>query len=228
MSDFRKSFIEWTMNTFQLKLWYSPPALIRKMYSDFHWETKTGELLLTFDDGPTSGVTEKIIRKLDDYNIKALFFCVGENLNKFESTAKMLIDEGHTLANHTYHHKKITTLSDKSVSYEVKETNNAIQTIGSNRATYFRPPYGRFSKRSVDEIQKLNLEVVMWSLLTYDWEGNFQQVKKIIGKYLTSGNIIVFHDNIKSEPILEDALDFLFEFADKKQLTFGNPESCLN
>ena len=76
-------------------------------------------------------------------------------------------------------------------------------------------------------LKELNLECVMWNLLTYDYENNFEKVKFAINNYLNENSIIVFHDSIKCSDIIEEALNYTIEQADKRGFKFGEPEDCL-
>ena len=79
-----------------MKYLYNPPLIIKKIFNHFYWQTTNNKILLTFDDGPNPATTEKILNTLNDLKIKALHFCVGENLDHYnEMVNKIIIAENH-------------------------------------------------------------------------------------------------------------------------------------
>ena len=89
------------------------PYLFRKLFSK-HFiceinppeQRTTKDIYLTFDDGPTPEMSEFIIEKLNQYNAKATFFCVGQNIEKHPASFRLYTDNGHSIGNHTYNHQK--------------------------------------------------------------------------------------------------------------------------
>jgi len=92
---------------------YNPPLIIKKIFNNFIWETSNNKILLTFDDGPNPGTTEIILEELNNQKIKAVFFCVGNNIHKYPELAKDILANGHLIANHTYNHKIISSAARK-------------------------------------------------------------------------------------------------------------------
>ena len=92
-----------------MKFQYDPPYILIQVFPDFRWESKIDKILLTFDDGPVSGNSENILKKLNDFKIKAVFFCVGNNILKNFTLASELLNEGHIIGNHTFNHSKLST-----------------------------------------------------------------------------------------------------------------------
>ena len=97
------------------KYLYNPPILVKKVFNNFQWDSINEKVLITFDDGPNPNSTELILKELENQKINAVFFCVGENLEKYPSLAKEIISSGHLIANHTQQHRKITTLSNDEI-----------------------------------------------------------------------------------------------------------------
>ncbi len=210
-----------------MKYFYNPPLIVKKIFSDFIWETYNDQILLTFDDGPTVESTELILKLLDDRNLHAVFFCVGNNVKLKTQLAKMIIQSGHTLANHTFNHAVLTNLDKLLVSAEIDAFNYFVNDNLNYSVKYFRPPHGKFNFRIKRILKQKNLINVMWSLLTYDYKNDFNIVKYSIDKYLKANSIIVFHDSIKSVAIIRQSLDYLFEAVERKGFTIGEPEECL-
>jgi peptidoglycan/xylan/chitin deacetylase (PgdA/CDA1 family) len=209
-----------------LKSQYDPPFILKQIFPDFQWESKVGKILLTFDDGPVSGNTDHILRKLNDFKIKAVFFCVGNNILKNSSLASEILNEGHIIGNHTFNHSKLTSpgfddyveidrfseLAKDKLGYEVK---------------YFRPPHGRFNLFTRNLLKNKKLTNVMWSLLTYDFKGNSSLVKYSVVRYLKKNSIIVLHDSLRSKDIILDSISFIADEVSGKGFRFGEPAECL-
>ena len=181
-----------------------PPKFIQKVYPSLSWKIPTEErnIYLTFDDGPTPGVTEKVLDLLAQYQAKATFFCLGKNIQEQPSLFHRILEEEHQVGNHTMNHMngwKNTTsefLNDVSLFHEVYQTN------------LFRPPYGRM-KSSQIKVLKQQYNIIMWSILTRDYDkGIFkQQCAKIATSNWEEGAILVFHDSLKAEDNMLYALE---------------------
>lgn len=174
--------------------WYYPKVT-------FNRTRKEKKVYLTFDDGPIPEITPWVLDTLKAYQIKATFFCVGENINRNKSLFDRLLAEGHSLGNHTYNHLKGWETSDN----EYLENVQMCQALTQTRL--FRPPYARAKKSQLRALSK-SYEIIYWDVLSGDFdealspEACFQNVIK----YTKNGSIIVFHDNIKAIPRLTYAL----------------------
>ena len=210
-----------------MKYLYDPPQLLKYTFSNFFRNTKNQEILRTLDDGPKPGTTEKILELLKNKNIKALFFCIGENIEKHPELCKRIIEEGHTIGNHTYSHKRINEVSRDVFDSEIERTNNLLKDTFNYDLKYFRPPHGRFILSTNKILKKHNLENVMWSLLTWDYKGNFKRVQKSIRNYLKNNSIVVLHDSDKTKLILQDSVNLLIKEAEKRNYKIGEPVNCL-
>lgn len=211
-----------------MKYLYKPPSVIQNIFSDFTWRTTNNKILLTFDDSPNEKITESILKKLDEEKIKALFFCVGENVKKNPDIIKTILNEDHEIGNHTFHHKNILKLSRAKLENEIRAFNEMMEDKFLCKLKYFRPPYGKFNLGLSRILKRYELRNVMWSLLTYDFEDNLNRVKLAVENYLQPDSIVVLHDNIKSEEIILDSISIIIEEAAKKNYEIGEPEECLN
>ena len=127
------------------------------------WNIKDGtrSIYLTFDDGPCPEVTPKVLDILDKYNIKATFFCVGDNVRRHPQIFDLLIKNGHRVGNHTMHHIKGFNTSCNEYLRDVEEAGTVIDS------NLFRPPYGRITLRQLKELKK-RYKVIMWDVITRD------------------------------------------------------------
>ena len=211
-----------------MKYQYNPPSIVKRMFNDFSWNTINEKVLLTFDDGPNPDTTEMILNKLSDEKIKALFFCVGDNVKKYPELVKQINDEGHTFGNHTFNHKILSTISNDEKDLQILETNKIFEAQLGLKLKYFRPAHGKFQISTSTILRKYGLKNVMWSLLTYDYKNDLSIVKFATQKYLKNNSIIVLHDSDKSKNIILDSISYISDEMRKKDYQFGVAEKCLN
>jgi len=211
-----------------LKYSYTPPKLIRLFFNDFIWETSNNKILLTFDDGPTEESTNKILDILKANGIKAVFFCVGNNIIKYPDLTSKLLKDGHTIANHTMNHNLLTQMSKEESVKNLSTFTKELKEKYDCEVKYFRPPHGKFNLNTNNLLNELGLKCVMWNLLTYDFLNDFNKVKYSIDNFLRKNSILVFHDNKKCSDIIEQSLNYTIEKVSSLGLEFGEPENCLS
>jgi len=208
------------------KFLFVPPKIIRLFFPQTIWESKIDKILLTFDDGPNPKSTPIILEKLKEHSIKAIFFCVGENVQKYPNLAKQIIEEGHLIGNHTISHQDIN-LFNKNANHSISECSKIIENTVGIKPEYFRPPHGRIGLLTENLMRKNNLKNIMWSLLTYDYKNNFNIVIFAVDKYLRNNSVIVLHDSLKSVSIIAKSIDYIVEKAKKNRFEIGEPNKCL-
>lgn len=211
-----------------MKYLYNPPSILKKIFSDFCWNTSNGKVLFTFDDGPNPGTTELILKKLSDEKVKALFFCVGENIQKYPELVQLILSEGHSIGNHTLNHNIFSKISNQEKNYQISSVNKIFYEKFNINLKYFRPPHGKFQLSTSGLMKKHNLKNVMWSLLTYDYKNDLSIVKFAVEKYLKHNSIIVLHDSNKSKNIISDSISLIAYEVRKQNYQFGEADECLN
>jgi peptidoglycan/xylan/chitin deacetylase (PgdA/CDA1 family) len=210
-----------------MKYHYNPPYLIKKAFSSFQWESETDKVLFTFDDGPIPEITPLILKILSEHNIKAAFFCVGENISRYPELYKSIVTEGHIVGNHTFNHRPVSGLSRTEVIEQLEKFNNLIKQEYSHDVLYFRTPHGKFKLSTPSILREMNMKCVMWSLLTYDYKNDLSVVKYSVRKYLKRNSIIVLHDSLKSKDIIAESIKYIIEEVTRKGFQIGVPEECL-
>jgi peptidoglycan-N-acetylglucosamine deacetylase len=193
--------------------------IVARFFKDLIWSIpdRNKELFLTFDDGPTLGVTEWVLSVLREYNAKATFFCAGENVENHPELYKQIIAEGHSVGNHGYSHIKGWRTSNEKYFQNVRK---ASEYISSN---LFRPPYGRIKPSQIRQLKK-EFKIVMWDVLTRDYNTSLKKetcLKKTI-KSVKPGSVIVFHDIIKAEKNLKYVLPEVLKFYSAKGFQFSS------
>jgi len=185
-------------------MYFSAPGFIRKMFPMLVWSFPEEEqkiIFLTFDDGPNAEVTPWVLDKLDEFNAKATFFCLGKNVEQYPETYKMILQKGHAVGNHSYSHMKGW---GNSVTSYVQDFDLASQFIDSNLV---RPPYGRITPTQA-KILSERYKLIMWDILSRDYSKTISKrscVNNVI-KHIRPGSIVVFHDSLKSQRNLKYAL----------------------
>ena len=150
------------------------------------------KIAITFDDGPSSQCTGRLLDGLKERNVKATFFLIGENAKENPELVKRLDEEGHLIGNHTYHHVEITKVSDEEAKKEILDTNEVITSITGKSVEYMRPPFGLWQRNLEMEIEVLP---VMWTIDPLDW--TTENVDEIVNKVVTEAeenDIILLHD----------------------------------
>jgi len=189
-----------------------PPKLYRSLYGGSHWRFDTNEkaVFLTFDDGPIPEITPWVLDLLDKYNIKATFFCVGDNVRKHPDIYQMVQERGHKIGNHTFHHLQGLKTDTRLYLEDVAEADKLIDS------KLFRPPYGHIRLSQMKALKK-KYKIIMWDVVTRDYSHlmTADEVFNVVKKYTRNGSIIVFHDSLKAGDRMKESLpksiDWLLE-----------------
>jgi len=194
------------------------PYFVRKFYNKkliWNIPIKEKKIFLTFDDGPVPGFTSEILNILNQFNAKATFFCVGENIKNNRKEFEGILKNGNLVGNHTFNHLNGRKTKLEEYISSISKSNNLYET------KLFRPPYGRITSKQINEVSK-NFEIIMWTVLTGDFDKDVSKEKclKNAIKYTRKGSIIVFHDNKKTKEKVLFALPRFLEYFSKKDFTF--------
>ena len=136
--------------------WIKTNALIKKIFSKYVWDVYNSEnkIYLTFDDGPTPEITEWVLEELKKHNAKATFFCIGNNIEKYPDVFEKVINEGHSIGNHTFNHLngwktatedylENTKLCKEQILKSNPSNSELAKQIYNLKSAIFRPPYGK-------------------------------------------------------------------------------------
>ncbi|REE16831.1 polysaccharide deacetylase family protein [Winogradskyella pacifica] len=209
------------------------PDFVKVVFPNFIWNinTKNKELYLTFDDGPTPEITDWVLSTLKVYNAKATFFCIGNNIEKHPEMFQTIINEGHTIGNHTYNHLKGWKHKAKDYINDVALTQSLIDSTivnlevanqKSSISPLFRPPYGKFKSKQSKQLQELGYKIVLWDVLSYDWDSSVTEETclKNVTSAAEEGSIIVFHDSVKASRNLKYVLPKVLEYYSERGFEF--------
>ncbi len=194
------------------------PVILPVLFPGLIWKIPVDgrkEVVLSFDDGPTLELTPWILDVLDKHKVKATFFCVGENVIKQPDLYQQIIDEGHQVGNHTFHHLKGWTTPNQGYYEDIQKADDL---IGSS---LFRPPHGRIKPSQIARIKK-NFKIVMWDVLTRDFDQSIEpwQCMENVRKFTQPGSIIVFHDSLKAEKNLRHTLPKAINYLKEEGYSF--------
>lgn len=196
---------------------FRPYAPIRWLFSGRVWRVNSDdEVFLTFDDGPTRELTDRILDILDQYEAKATFFCVGENARSLPELMDRIREKGHAVGNHCMSH-------DHSFRTAFDLYMNSVESASEwTSDQLFRPPYGRLKLKKAIRLRK-KYKIIMWTWLSYDFDRSvpIQLILEKAKKQIRAGDIIVLHDNIKVQDRIEEILPDLLAGIQEKGLKFG-------
>ncbi|KUO49877.1 MAG: hypothetical protein APF76_01140 [Desulfitibacter sp. BRH_c19] len=155
------------------------------------------QVALTFDDGPDNYYTLQILDILQEHDIKATFFVIGSNVERFPEVVERIANEGHIIGNHSWSHKDFAKLSSNSMLEELVNTEEILYSIVGNKHTnIFRPPYGSYSSEVLEVIHSRNYNFVYWSVDTRDWANTpISIMVKTVSSQITPGGIILMHSS---------------------------------
>lgn len=192
-------------------------------------DTSKNIIYLTFDAGFENGNTEKILDSLKKHNVKATFFLVGNYIETSPELVERMVEEGHTIGNHTYSHPDMSKISDEeSFKKELQSLESLYkETTGQELLNIYRPPQGKYCVSNLEMADKLGYKTIFWSLAYVDWYENKQPTKeeafnKLL-KRIHPGAIVLLHSTSKTNgDILDELLtkweDMGYSFGEIKDL----------
>ncbi|MCF6297668.1 MAG: polysaccharide deacetylase family protein [Flavobacteriaceae bacterium] len=216
------------------------PKIIQSIFKSFIWSLPTNknpdsrEIYLTFDDGPIPKITPWVLQMLSDYNAKATFFCIGENIKKYPDIFQKILNDEHSIGNHTYNHlngwktttqKYLNNISQVENLLKLKTRSPNLQSTTSNQqltTNLFRPPYGKINPQQAKPLIKKGYKIIMWDVLSGDFDQNLKKedcFQNVI-KHTEKGSIIVFHDSEKAFKNLRYTLPKTLELFSEKGYVF--------
>ena len=184
-------------------------------YSDLEAYALTNDddrIIITFDQGYENGYTEKILDTLKEKNVKAIFFLTGDYAKKETALVQRMIDEGHIVGNHTYHHYDMSKLSDEAAFNQELTSLETLyrETTGEDLPRYYRPPQGIYSEKNLEMAQKLGYRTVFWSLAYVDWYQDDQPTdEQAFAKLLPRihpGAVVLLHSTSQTNARILDTL----------------------
>ena len=185
------------------------PRMITWLFPNRVWQIPTAqkEIFLSFDDGPHPRITPLVLDMLATHGAKASFFCIGDRVKRFPGIYQRILDEGHAIGNHTFHHLNGWKTNDADYLTNITEAALCIDS------RLFRPPYGRIKGSQARAIVAKGFKTIMWTVLSGDYDAklNPAQCANRVLENIEPGFIFLFHDAEKAEKNMLFALEKLLE-----------------
>ena len=184
------------------------PKFIQSLFPSIIWRNKSEnkEIWLTFDDGPCPKATPLILEILAKEDIKATFFLIGKQIEKYPRLKDKIIEYGHTIGNHSYSHLNGWLVNKKKYISDVSKCQKLF-----SKNNLFRPPYGKITSSQIAALKE-NYKIILWDVLSLDFQKRITpfKVKENIIRNTKDGSIIVLHNNQKGyrslKPILSEII----------------------
>ena len=200
------------------------PEFLKQYNAYFCGNSEDKKIYLTFDCGYENGYTPAILDALEKHNVKAAFFVVGNYLETSPDLVKRMVEEGHIVGNHTYHHPDMSQISDPaSFQEEITSLEKKYQEItGLEMQKFYRPPQGKYSESNLKMAQELGYQTVFWSLAYVDWYVDQQPTQeeayaKLLPR-IHPGAMVLLHSTSKTNA---EILDDLLTKWEQEGYTFG-------
>ncbi|MBQ1954169.1 MAG: polysaccharide deacetylase family protein [Clostridia bacterium] len=158
---------------------------------------------ISFDAAWGDEQTQSLLETMENYGVKTTFFVVGEWVDKYPETVKLIHDAGHEVMNHSDSHPEMTKLSAYNMGLELEKCNDKIEAVTGVRPTLFRPPYGDYNNAVVGAARDAGMFTIQWNIDSLDWKNLTpeQMMNRIMPK-LSPGSIILLHNGGKHTPEL--------------------------
>ena len=180
-----------------------PPLLYRVLFPGAIWRIPSSKkcVYLTFDDGPIPEITPWVLDELDRLDVKATFFCVGDNVRKYPDVYNMVLARGHDVGNHTFNHIQGLRYWTKNYMKNIRKATELI------KSKLYRPPHGHMRILQTLLLRR-SYKIIMWDVVTRDYSPLLtpEEVFEVVKKYTRNGSIIVFHDSLKAEKNMKYAM----------------------
>lgn len=192
-------------------------------------DAKEKVLYLTFDAGYENGCTAQILDVLKAHQVPAAFFLVGNYLERNPELVQRMVDEGHTVGNHTWSHPDMSKIADQDAfARELEKVEEKYREItGQELKKFYRPPQGIYSQENLKMAQELGYQTVFWSLAYVDWNNDAQPTpeqafSKLIPR-IHNGAVVLLHSTSKTNAAILDELltkweDLGYSFAPIEEL----------
>jgi len=168
----------------------------RRVLSVWHGDPNRKEVALTFDDGPHREYTLRLLDLLRGLNVRATFFLVGKKVDETPEVLPLIVQGGHEVANHTYHHINLDRATDAVVQSEIRQGNEAIRRACGVQPTAFRPPGGHHKPNVLRNADQLHMKIILWTNDPADYAMPGESILAERLDHVSPGTIILLHDGI--------------------------------
>ncbi|MGI6725819.1 MAG: polysaccharide deacetylase family protein [Christensenellales bacterium] len=173
--------------------------------------TRQPRMSITIDAAYGDTYTLELLSVLDEFGVKCTFFVTGNWAQAYPEHILDIQSRGHEIANHSFSHPHMTTLSFEKMQRQIVRCSDAIEAAGASRPVLFRPPYGDTNEKLRAVSRSLGCEVIMWTIDSHDWDTayNHQKIVRRVTKDVGPGHIILFHNDGKFTPgVLREVIPY--------------------
>lgn len=180
---------------------------------------KEPRIALTFDDGPNPDYTPKLLDILAKHGVKGTFFVMGAYVDEYPEIARRIVEEGHMIANHTYNHLDLATLSNEEILTQIEWTQDSIFDETGILPTLYRMPFGSGGSRVVDLLEnEYNMTSILWNLDTMDWSSHSTEaIREVVRNNLSHHTLLLMHD---THPATPESIDLMIPKLKEAGYTF--------
>jgi len=196
--------------------WREQARVLAQRYRDIvfvNMDPADNAVYLTFDDGPDTANTVKVMSILKEYGVTATFFFTGSNIERHPAVVKQAHDAGFAIGLHSCSHARMTELTEDEILSELNRNNDLLETATGARSGIMRPPFGALGDREIEIIDNSGLRIYLWSIDTLDWaQSDPSEILRNIKDYIRPGDIILMHSGpgqSKSAEILPSVIEFI-------------------
>ena len=201
-----------------LRLLYQFPSWLQRLYGGVVWRMNPSSkvVYITFDDGPIPECTPLVLDILSKHGVKATFFMVAENAQRYPELLQRVREEGHSIGNHTYHHLRGCKTTKQTYMQDITVAKQVLQT------SLFRPPHGRMTCSQKKALREAGYQIYLWDVLTHDYNPKYtlEKMLRIVQRFTRNGSIIVLHDSLKSKDRMLQALPQIIKWLQAEGYTF--------
>jgi peptidoglycan/xylan/chitin deacetylase (PgdA/CDA1 family) len=191
-------------------------------------------VVLSFDDGPAPvSALESILQTLQEQEIKAEFYVLGNEVEQYPDAARMIVRQGHDIQNHSWSHPDLAKAPEQDVRWELEETQNIIEDATGEIPTKIRPPYGAGGFRGhldpelVEVARDLSLTIVTWDIDTEDWKApkglGPEKIRNIESQFTQQQHKVLFNILMHVQPATASDLPFFISQLREWGFTIAEP-----
>jgi peptidoglycan-N-acetylglucosamine deacetylase len=192
------------------------------LFPSIMWHSNDPTVHLTFDDGPHPSATPRVLRILKMRHLKATFFLLGENVDRYPDLVNEINDQGHTVGNHALTHSSLLLKPSSWQSSQIRYTNEVIQKVIGITPRLFRPPFGRFDLGTLRAASSQGLKTVMWDVDSMDYSAqSIPSIIRRVCRQTEGGSIVLFHDNDSTSAKIPEYLIPILDNLEQRNLSFA-------
>ncbi|HTP13145.1 MAG TPA: polysaccharide deacetylase family protein [Bacteroidota bacterium] len=186
------------------------------------YEMDDGHVHLTFDDGPHPTATPEVLAELRRAGVRATFFVTGARVRELPDIARRVIQDGHSIGNHAFHHRNLFFQSSVHVRREVEECNQAVFDATGFTPTLFRPPFGYAHERLAGVVRSMGMRIVQWSHDVRDFTGKVDaDSMHRVALRTRNGAILLLHDNDATATLVHSYVPLIIRLLRERGFTFS-------